>query len=177
MKNLGANIKRIRKAQNVTLVQLSEKTGLSVSYLSKVERDITDITVVNLNLICDALDVDIADFFSNKYKTENITRSLEREIISEDKHRRVEYLCNPEITSLKFTATILKSNDAKGAPFSHSFDELGIAVEGILDVFVDDKTYILYPGDTIFIKANSIRSIKRHDKTGNCVSYWLHLSH
>ena len=35
--NIGEAIKELRKAQNITKEQLSEKTGISVSHLEKIE--------------------------------------------------------------------------------------------------------------------------------------------
>ncbi|NIN00375.1 MAG: helix-turn-helix domain-containing protein [candidate division Zixibacteria bacterium] len=38
----GSIIRRIRKSQDLTLANLAKKTGLSLSFLSQVERGITN---------------------------------------------------------------------------------------------------------------------------------------
>ena len=42
--NVGFKIKEIRLAQKMTLKELAEKTDLSISFLSMVERGITSAT-------------------------------------------------------------------------------------------------------------------------------------
>lgn len=39
---LGDQIRSIRKRQEITLKELAEKTGLSIGYISQIERNLTD---------------------------------------------------------------------------------------------------------------------------------------
>ena len=60
---VGLKIKELRLAQKMTLKELSEKTDLSISFLSMVERGITSATLVSLNKIANAFNVDLSTFF------------------------------------------------------------------------------------------------------------------
>lgn len=62
---IGKNIKRYRLKAGLTQVQLCDMTGISLSYLTKLESDKCDksISLSFLNLLANTLVVDITDFF------------------------------------------------------------------------------------------------------------------
>ena len=51
MESVSKKIRKIRREKNITLKELSEKTELSVSFLSQFERGISSITLVSLKKI------------------------------------------------------------------------------------------------------------------------------
>ncbi len=62
---IGKNIKQFRINAGLTQVQLCDKTGISLSYLTKLESDKCDksISLSFLNLLSNTLNIDITDFF------------------------------------------------------------------------------------------------------------------
>ena len=44
---LGEHVRNIRKKRGITLKELAEKTGLSIGYISQIERDLTDPSPVH----------------------------------------------------------------------------------------------------------------------------------
>lgn len=61
LKNIGANIRVIRKKRKMTIEELSDKSGLSAKYLQGVETAKNNISVINLENISRALDVSLTD--------------------------------------------------------------------------------------------------------------------
>lgn len=62
---IGQRIKEIRLfVLKVNQDDLATRIGWDRTFLSKVESGKQNITIENLNLICNALDVTLADFFS-----------------------------------------------------------------------------------------------------------------
>ena len=59
----GAEIRGLRKQTGMTLAQLSKASGLSVSFLSQVERDASNLSVTALYKVARALGVNLAWFF------------------------------------------------------------------------------------------------------------------
>lgn len=59
-------IKRIRKEKKMTLKDMSEKTGFSISFLSQMERGISPITIVSLKKIASALNIGIKSLFDDE---------------------------------------------------------------------------------------------------------------
>ena len=48
---IGERLKQFRKKNNLTLQEVSDMTGFSTAYLSKVERDITSTISSLLNML------------------------------------------------------------------------------------------------------------------------------
>lgn len=64
---IGKNVKRYRISAGLTQVQLCEKTGISLSYLTKLESEKRNkkISLSYLNLLSNSLNVDITEFFKD----------------------------------------------------------------------------------------------------------------
>ena len=63
--NIGKNIKKYRVDKNLTQLQLCERVGISLSYLSKLESSCCNksISISCLNSIATVLNVEIENFF------------------------------------------------------------------------------------------------------------------
>lgn len=72
MNEIGMKIRKIREERKMTLEGLGKKLGgKSVGYISKLERGIKPINLENLQLIANALEVDVIDLFPDKEKVKN----------------------------------------------------------------------------------------------------------
>lgn len=71
LREVGKEIRRLREEKKLTLEDVGRKIGKTKSYISKLERGEKPISLQNLQLIADALDVDITDLFKNKEKANN----------------------------------------------------------------------------------------------------------
>ena len=60
---VGLRIKEIRERKKLTQEELSEKAGISLDYLGKIEVNINNIGLIALFKIVKALDVSFAEFF------------------------------------------------------------------------------------------------------------------
>ena len=65
MAALGTRIRELRISRNLTLDQVATETGLSVSFLSMVERNKVSISVDNLEKLANFFEVHIVQFFNN----------------------------------------------------------------------------------------------------------------
>lgn len=75
MAALGTRIRELRVSRNLTLEQVSADTGLSVSFLSTVERNKASISVENLEKLADYYQVHIVHFFNEPEESQvTITR-------------------------------------------------------------------------------------------------------
>ncbi|WP_193708351.1 helix-turn-helix domain-containing protein [Alkalibaculum sporogenes] len=74
-------IKSIRKKQKMTLKNMSEKTGFSVSFLSQMERGISPITMTSLKKITTALGIPMKILFTETETREEYYRSDSHEAL------------------------------------------------------------------------------------------------
>lgn len=152
-KEIGEKINMLRTSKGLTLKELSEKSNLSVSFLSQAERGLTSIAIVSLTKIAEALDTDISYFFDPPKKHKNmIVRSHEQDIFRIDDSNLINSNLGSDIPNKKFDpmlVTILPSKgDEEIVPYSHEGEEFIYVLEGICTVYIDDRTYELYPGDS-----------------------------
>lgn len=61
---IGQRIQRLRRQRGMTQEQLAEKLGVTVGYISQLERGVTKISLDTLGRICAALHGDMAAILS-----------------------------------------------------------------------------------------------------------------
>ena len=67
LKKFGQRVKEIRKEKNLAQEELSFRTDLHRTYIGMIERAEKNITLINIEKIAKALNVDIKELF-NDYK-------------------------------------------------------------------------------------------------------------
>jgi transcriptional regulator with XRE-family HTH domain len=82
MSAVGAELRRLRNSQGLTLEQLSSRSGLSSSFISQVERSISSPSIVSLEKLCAALDVHVSDVLAGRDTAEQpATETLSAPVI------------------------------------------------------------------------------------------------
>jgi len=76
MENLGERIREERRKGKLTLEKLSQKTGLSKSFLSQVERGLAQPSVSSLKKIAREFGISVVDLFANGANQKNLLGSL-----------------------------------------------------------------------------------------------------
>ncbi|WP_332843272.1 helix-turn-helix domain-containing protein [Paraclostridium sp. AKS73] len=80
--HIGAKIKSLRTQRKMTLKDLSEKTNLSIGFLSQLERGLTSIATDTLGSIADVFEVELSYFFLKpRTKKRPIIRSYEKKFL------------------------------------------------------------------------------------------------
>lgn len=159
----GAALQVIRAQKGLTLSDLSVRTGLPVSTLSKIENDKMSLTYDKLARISTALEIDIAQLFSPQAASgapgsiysgrRSITRAGEGESIQTDSY---SYLY-PAADLLKkrfvpivgelFAHSIAEFGDM----ISHPGEEYTLVLEGAVEFHTDlYAPVLLHKGDSIY---------------------------
>lgn len=69
--NIGNKLKELRKQNKLTLKELSQKTNISISFISDIENKRRNPSIDNLKILASALDVPVNYFFdAEDYKEE-----------------------------------------------------------------------------------------------------------
>ncbi len=156
---IGARIRELRRAKRMTLNDLSERSSLSASFLSMIERDISTPSIKALHDIANALSINISWFFPE----ENQPNSAEANIIvRHDKRRalrfgsgiRDELLCPGLSGQLELLSSTFAPGSTSGdTTYNHAGEEAGVIVRGQLDLWVDDELYRLQAGDSFHFES------------------------
>lgn len=150
----GEQIKQHRKRMQLTLMELSAKTGLSAGYLSQIERNQATLTLVSLKKIAAALNMSPTVFTTTERQvTGCVIRQDEQRPFRMDGNNTLYYdLSNTSDGSLSMGPLIevLMPGDTREMVqlHDHEGEEFGYVLEGVLTLYLDDKEYVLYPGDS-----------------------------
>lgn len=158
----GAMLKALRAQRGWTLAEVSERTGMTISALSKVENDKMALTFDKLVRLSEGLGVDIAQFFGSVgadggQAPGGARRSIAR--LGEGQSIKVErghYLyVAADLLKKRMTPIIgevLAKDIAEYDSYQrHSGEEYVYVLEGTLDLFTDTYTPVrLEEGESIY---------------------------
>ena len=139
---IGSRLKEERLQQKLTLKQLSEKVGLSIGYLSQVERGYGTLSLSALKKLSSALGLEMSAFFDNHPEDDTASFSLP----------------NTKMRGLIFE--LQPSFDPEEPLYSHPEEEILYVLEGSCLLTLEGKEYLLNPGDCVHIPANAPHSWK-----------------
>lgn len=153
-KKIGEKLKSLRTAKKITLKTLSHGTGLSISYLSQVEREVSSININSLDKISKALGVSIDYFLDPPASHENcIMRSFEQNVFTVDNSKFYYSRLGNDTMDRRILEPIIvnilpRSEAEPVEPVCHDGEEFVYVIEGILTLFMGKKQILLYPGDS-----------------------------
>lgn len=169
---IGALLKQNRKSRNITLQELSERSGLSVSYLSMLERGLSSPTIANLNRICEALNITLAGLLLSIDQDTKLVRKEDRRQIYHDK-TGVLYEAITEGNRHMRGVCMRVQDHTEHLSEKHVADEAGYIVQGSMTIKVENVEYELHEGDTLYIPANTAHSFHNTGE-GECISVWFY---
>lgn len=155
--SISSTLKKLRKEQKLTLKELADRTEVSISFLSQVERGKSSVTLESLRKIADALNVPPSAFFSGSTEHGDLSDRLELFHYTDLSEGIQEADFSPILVTLQ-------PGENEGNAFSHSGYEFLFVVEGVLTVEVDDEQFELAAQQSTMFDAR-----KKH--------YWFNLTY
>ena len=157
---LGDQIRSIRKRQEITLKELAEKAGLSIGYISQIERNLTDPSLSTLRKISGALGVPTYLFLGDEPHG-SLTLRKEEMIQLSQPNSNVRYQIMSPMPTGEFEPQSLvarfelapRSVDGE-LPVIHPSEEIVLLEHGTLDVIINGNSVRLEAGDTTLIRSN-----------------------
>ena len=169
----------------MTLKELSEETGLSVGFLSKIENGFGNPSINNVQKICYALGITVNELMITKTEDEylnNINKDSSYVVRQSDRCLLYDFSGLVRFESLfegdpHFSLNVLTLEGGAQEQYSamYSYDELGIVASGSMSVTFEDETeYLLNPGDALMLRANQHHTVACVSEK-DCVSYWVEI--
>jgi transcriptional regulator with XRE-family HTH domain len=149
---VGERIAALRKTRGLTLENLDHGTGLTQSYLSKLERGQTSISVDNLRAVATYLGVEMVYFFEqNARSSATVTRKGDgTPLVIGGTEATAESLVTTTRSTLQATLCRTPAGQGRAAGFSHAGEEFVFVIEGRIRYFAGEKEVILKAGDSIW---------------------------
>ncbi len=156
---IGKRIRRLRKAQGLTMKELADKAGFSQGYISKLENSESAPPISTLIRLAQALNVDINAFFGEQQDQATISlvkRDERRELAREGTRFGYSYeMLAPAFMNKKMDPYILIiPPDMKTQPFfQHEGQEMVFILEGEGTFTYGDKEIKVEAGDCLYFEA------------------------
>ena len=96
-KQIGKRIRIARRKVNITQAELAEKLGVSIGYISQIERGITKANLITLDDLCDCIKCDLIYILSgtNTEESRTIYKAFYKEfskLSEKDKHTAIKII-------------------------------------------------------------------------------------
>lgn len=165
---LGVEIKQLRKARKMTLKQLSKSAGVSVSYISAIERGAGKPSVDTIEALASALDVDVHWFFPVRRGAGPLERAY---IVRAEDRRNLNRVYNQSVDEIGYADSLLSSSiggkfymglsryapgaDRPDEPFhQHEGEQHGVVIQGELEMLLGGEIITLRAGDSYSFEAS-----------------------
>ncbi|WP_454789089.1 helix-turn-helix domain-containing protein [Mycolicibacterium lutetiense] len=155
---MSALLRAVRQERGLTLEELAEATGLTKSYLSKIERQRSTPSIAVALKVARALDVDVAQLFSEDpaVTTLAIDRAADR---AADRYQAVASAMLGKSMSPFIVRPTLKF--AEHPHPEHAGQELVFVHAGTVELRYQDESVILETGDCAYFDASSPHQLRQ----------------
>jgi len=155
--DVGRSLRAIRTGRGLSIRALAEQSGLNVNTLSLIENGKTSPSVSTLQQLAGALGVPIGAFFETNRPKSNISYlKAGQRPRGAFAHGTLEDL-GAGLTlrgGQPFLVTLEPHADSGPAPIVHTGHEFVFCVAGSLSYTIEDRTYLLEPGDSLLFEAH-----------------------
>ncbi len=162
--NIGAKIKRLRKARKLTLQDVARETGFSPALISQIENNNVSPPIATLSKIARFFDVKMGMFFEEQEEERKF------EVVRRGDRRVVSRVISQSGTGHGYTyeALSFRKRNKKMEPFvltvseraaeetlySHEGEEFLLILKGRAEVILEDQRMVLEEGDAVYFDSS-----------------------
>ncbi len=161
---IGREVRAFRHQSGLTIADLSQRTGLSIGMLSKIENGNTSPSLSTLQALAHAMSVPLTSFFSRFEDVHHAVHTKSGEgAETERRGTRAGHQYNllghlgsntSGVVVEPYLITLSSGSDTFPT-FQHDGIEMLYMLEGEVDYRHGNKVYPLKPGDTLFFDADA----------------------
>lgn len=154
-------LRAVRRQRGLTLEQLADQSGLTKSYLSKIERRKSTPSMAVALRVARALDVDVGRLFSDEAAEEKITVDRAPAPGSADSGQRYRVLA-PSLLGKSMSPFVVRptENPTDDPHPEHAGQEFVFVHAGRVELDYGDRTIALDTGDSAYFDASVSHKIR-----------------
>lgn len=163
VKDIANKLRSTRKEQSLTMQYVADEAGLSVGFISQIERAITVPSLGSLVAIARVLGKPISFFVEDAGTDAETTRSDERKPFQVAEGGLTYERISAEFSGRKLSSVIVHEPPGhRDEPISHVGEELLFLLSGEVTVEVEGERTVLRTGDSIHFSSQRVHSIWNH---------------
>jgi DNA-binding transcriptional MerR regulator/quercetin dioxygenase-like cupin family protein len=151
----GQRFRRLRQKRKLSLVQVARATGVSVGFLSALERGQMRASVATLTRIARYYRTNLLSLFDDSKNNSRLVPPDERRVLETTKGVRMELLAwgNKAMEPHLFR---IKPGSGSGEPYTHEGEEFLHVIRGTFEIWIgNDEHYKLKPGDSLYFESST----------------------
>jgi DNA-binding transcriptional MerR regulator/quercetin dioxygenase-like cupin family protein len=151
----GRRFRRLRTRRGLSLAQVARATGLSVGFLSALERGQMRSSIATLRRIARFYRTNILSLFEPASDNPHLVRPGQRKILETNPEVRMELLAWGN-TVMEPHLFRIKPGGGSGESYSHEGEEFLHVLRGNFEIWLDGKEhYELRPGDSLYFESST----------------------
>jgi DNA-binding transcriptional MerR regulator/quercetin dioxygenase-like cupin family protein len=149
---IGAHLRQLRARRRFSLAQVAQSVGISVGFLSALERSQMSGSVGTLRKLARFYKTNILDFFDTRGTSSRQVRPAERKVLEAGEGVRMELLAwgNAVMEPHLFR---IAPEAGSGDSYTHDGEEFIYVLRGDLSITVGDEQYRLKTGDSFYFES------------------------
>ena len=153
---MGERLRRLRTRAHKTLKEVAQATGLSISFISALERGGSGASVASLRRLAEAYGVTMRELFgADLEQSSPLVRGKDRPVMQWDNGVRFEEMASGEKVMDPSYIRVPPGAGSEGF-YSHNGEEFVYVVSGVLFVELKDQgVYEVGPGDTLYFPSTT----------------------
>jgi len=151
----GLRFRRLRQRRNLSLAQVASATGVSVGFLSALERGQMRASIGTLRRIARYYRTNILSFFEPAKDNSKIVRPTERKVLETTKGVRMELLAWGN-TAMEPHLFRIKPGGGSGESYTHEGEEFLHILRGEFEIWLNtDEHYRMKSGDSLYFQSST----------------------
>jgi transcriptional regulator with XRE-family HTH domain len=166
--SMGIRFRQLRLSRNLSLSDVASAVGVSVGFLSAIERSHMSASVGTLRQLARYYKLNILDFFDPAQANPYRVRPSERKRLSAGRGVQMELLAWGNTVMEPHLFTIAPGANS-GDSYAHDGEEFLYVLRGVLDIALEGQCYQLRSGDSFYFESSTPHRWHNGGKTDTVV--------
>jgi DNA-binding transcriptional MerR regulator/quercetin dioxygenase-like cupin family protein len=151
---IASHLRRLRAKRGLSLAHVANAVGISVGFLSAMERSQMSGSVGTLRKLARFYKTNILDFFDARGASGRRVRPADRKVLEAGTGVRMELLAWGN-TVMEPHLFRIAPQAGSGDSYTHEGEEFIYVLRGDLEISLDSEHYLLKPGDSFYFESST----------------------
>ncbi|TCV96710.1 helix-turn-helix domain-containing protein [Biostraticola tofi] len=172
--NVGIRLRAIRKSKGMRIEEVAQKVGVSKSFISRLERNVTQASIATLLRVCEVVGITPSKLFDPPET--NYVPAGQGTPISLGGEKMREYLISG--AGNEEMMVLFSEIDPRGGsglePYTlKAVSDMVHVLSGSLEIVVEEQRYLLSRGDTLTFKPTLPHTWQNPSDSEICTAIWV----
>jgi DNA-binding transcriptional MerR regulator/quercetin dioxygenase-like cupin family protein len=150
---IGQRLVQLRRNLGLTLADVARNSGVSVSFLSSLERGYANASIATLQKLARLYKTNVLSFFADDQESRRLVRTRDRKVLEPNLGVEMELLAlgNRIMEPHLFR---IAPGAGSGGSYHHDGEEFIHVLQGRLEIWLDEvERYVLEAGDSLYFES------------------------